>query len=166
MKVLALKRSPEKTSKEAKSYVDEILTSKEPENFDYLFSKSDFVLNICPLTEETTDLFDFEKFKKMKKSSIFMNIGRGKSVKEEDLIRAIKEEEIAGAYLDVFYEEPLSKESELWGFDNVYMTPHCADWTDDIFLNSINIFVKNFEIYVDEGVIGFDEFKVDKELGY
>ena len=49
----------------------------------------------------------------MKPTSIFMNIGRGNTVKESDLIEALKTKVIAGAVLDVFEVEPLSKESEL-----------------------------------------------------
>ena len=58
-----------------------------------------------------------------------MNIGRGKSVNECDLINAIKNKVIAGACLDVFENEPLSPESELWNMENVFITPHCAVWT-------------------------------------
>jgi len=63
----------------------------------------------------------------MKPSAIFMNIGRGPSVVEEDLIDAIKNGVIAGAFLDVFKEEPLSEDSPLWDLPNVYITPHCCD---------------------------------------
>lgn len=166
MKIIGLKRSPEKTSDEGKACADEILTSENAENWDYVLGNSDFVLNVCPLVKETFELFDLEKFKKMKSSAYFMNIGRGKSVKEEDLIFALKEKIIAGAYLDVFYNEPMTPENELWKLDNVYITPHCADWTDDVLTNLVDVFLKNFRIYQSEGVSGFESFKVDKKLGY
>ena len=63
----------------------------------------------------------------MKPSGIFMNIGRGPTVKEDDLVKALKEKMIAGAVLDVFTLEPLPQESELWSLPNILITPHCAD---------------------------------------
>ena len=63
----------------------------------------------------------------MKKSAIFMNVGRGPTVSEIDLTVALVEERIAGAALDVFENEPLSRDSPLWKLPNVLVTPHCAD---------------------------------------
>ena len=63
----------------------------------------------------------------MKPSAVFMNIGRGQTVKEEDLIQALKREDIAGACLDVFAVEPLAQDSPLWDMPNVLIYPHCAD---------------------------------------
>jgi phosphoglycerate dehydrogenase-like enzyme len=65
-------------------------------------------------------------FSKMKKSSVFMNIGRGPTVNEDDLIKALKDGMIGGAVLDVFKKEPLAIENELWELPNVLITPHCA----------------------------------------
>ena len=62
----------------------------------------------------------------MKKSAVFMNIGRGPTVNEVDLLEALKTEMIGGAVLDVFKQEPLSQESEIWNLPNVLITPHCA----------------------------------------
>ena len=63
----------------------------------------------------------------MKPTGVFINVGRGTSVVEKDLIKALREKVIAGAVLDVFYEEPLPKDNELWTLPNILMTPHCAD---------------------------------------
>ena len=67
---------------------------------------------------------------------------------EEDLIKALKEQVIAGAVLDVFYEEPLKEESELWKLPNVLMTPHCADITTDYYERTMDIFMENLERFV------------------
>jgi len=56
-------------------------------------------------------MWDMEKFRKMKDSAIFMNLGRGQSVDEEDLAFALHNETIAGACLDVFSSEPLTEEN-------------------------------------------------------
>jgi phosphoglycerate dehydrogenase-like enzyme len=63
----------------------------------------------------------------MKKSAVFMNIGRGVTVKESDLVKALNEKMISGAVLDVFEKEPLTEQSEIWECENVLITPHCAD---------------------------------------
>ena len=63
----------------------------------------------------------------MKETGVFINIGRGASVEEKDLIKALKEGVIKGAALDVVEVEPLGKDSELWEMDNVYITSHCVD---------------------------------------
>ncbi|NOY89503.1 MAG: hypothetical protein GXO93_09005, partial [FCB group bacterium] len=70
-----------------------------PEDINKLLKKSDVVVNCLPLTRETKDFFDFEKFKRMKKSAYFINIGRGKTVKEKHLIRALKQKLILAADL-------------------------------------------------------------------
>ena len=67
----------------------------------------------------------------MKPSSVYINLGRGETVVEIDLIKALKENIIAGAILDCFEREPLAKESELWTLPNVVITPHCAFMTPE-----------------------------------
>mmetsp|Transcript_4524 Transcript_4524/g.7704 ORF Transcript_4524/g.7704 Transcript_4524/m.7704 type:complete len:80 (-) Transcript_4524:209-448(-) len=66
-------------------------------------------------------------FDHMKKSAIFMNIGRGTTLDEDDLATALHSQRIAGAVLDVFKKEPLAKSNRLWYAPNLFMTPHCAD---------------------------------------
>ncbi|CDW91517.1 2-hydroxyacid dehydrogenase [Stylonychia lemnae] len=142
MKVVGLKRNPSNTPEEQKLYADEIIGFDQ---MDYLLSTCDFVINCLPYTKETHELFTEELFIKMKKSAVYMNIGRGQTVIEADLIKALKEKSIAGAMLDVFYTEPLSSDSELWAMPNVVITPHCADMTEDSYLVTFNIFMENLE---------------------
>ena len=71
--------------------------------------KADIVISILPSTEQTKGLITYEHLQSMKSSAIFMNFGRGDVVKEEVLLRALKEEKIAYAVLDVFESEPLAK---------------------------------------------------------
>lgn len=91
---------------------------------DSELSKSDIVVLTLPLTEETMNLFDKSKFFKMKESAVLVNISRGKVVNQNDLIDILKEKKIYGAVLDVFENEPLGKESQLWNMSNVVLTPH------------------------------------------
>lgn len=166
MKVIAAKRDPTKTTEKQRQMADKI-TSSSGEDLDNLLSESDFVLNVMPYTPESHEFFGAELLSKMKKTAIFMNIGRGKSVKEQDLIDALKNKVIAGAYLDVYAQEPLSAESELWNLENVYMTPHCADWSWNIQELSCDVFKKNVVGFIESGndVAGLVT-KVDFSVGY
>mmetsp|Transcript_6277 Transcript_6277/g.4473 ORF Transcript_6277/g.4473 Transcript_6277/m.4473 type:complete len:126 (+) Transcript_6277:573-950(+) len=125
MKVIGVKRRPELTSEEHKSYADEIVGLDQ---LDRVVKEADYVVGVLPKHETTGDFFNMEScFSKMKKSAVFMNIGRGTTVDEDHLVDALKTGKIAGAVLDVFKVEPLPKESELWKCPNLLMTPHCAD---------------------------------------
>ena len=62
----------------------------------------------------------------MKNTAYFINVGRGKVCKVDDLADAIESGQIAGCGLDVFDEEPLPSEHKLWGLQNVLLTPHVA----------------------------------------
>jgi phosphoglycerate dehydrogenase-like enzyme len=96
------------------------------ERLDDLLAQSDFVALCAPETPETRGLFDDSKFARMKPSAFFINIGRGRVVKLDSVTRALQEQKIAGAALDVFEQEPLPAEHPLWGMDNVILTPHTA----------------------------------------
>lgn len=89
-----------------------------------ILSTEDIIIITLPLTAETRGLIDFNKINLMKKDAILINISRGNIIKEKDLVRALKDRKILGAVLDVFENEPLNKESELWNLDNIIITPH------------------------------------------
>ncbi|KAG1048527.1 hypothetical protein G6F43_009088 [Rhizopus delemar] len=96
--------------------------------FDQLVSQSDFVVACCALTPETKELFDYETFKKMKKT-IFTNVARGAVVEQEGLVRVLKENLIAGAGLDVTTPEPLPTDHELFKLSNCVILPHIGSAT-------------------------------------
>ena len=93
--------------------------------------QADFVSIHAPLTRETKGIFNYDIFRSMKRSSFIINTARGKLVVESDLVRALKEGLIAGAALDVFENEPLSRSSELLRMRNVIATPHNIYATDE-----------------------------------
>ena len=100
----------------------------------------------------------------MKKSAFFINIGRGKTTVLDDLALAIKNKELSGAGLDVFEQEPLPKNHELWEMKNVIITPHVAAY-DVPYLNE-----RRYEI-IKNNCINFRNGKnlinvVDKNLWY
>lgn len=99
-------------------------------SLDELLRRSDFVSQHCPWTSETEKMLGAEQFAAMKSSAIFVNVGRGKTVDEPALIAALQNRQIAGAGLDVFYDEPVDLENPLLHMDNVMSTPHIASATE------------------------------------
>lgn len=93
-------------------------------DIDKILTTEDIIIITLPLTAETRGLIDFNKINLMKKDAILINISRGNIIKEKDLVRALKDKKILGAVLDVFENEPLNTESELWNLDNAIITPH------------------------------------------
>ena len=78
-----------------------------PEALDDLLSRADFVILTIPHTPQTEGLMHAGRFRRMKPSAFFINIGRGKTTRLMDLDAALRDGTIAGAGLDVFEEEPL-----------------------------------------------------------
>ncbi|MCY4654002.1 MAG: D-2-hydroxyacid dehydrogenase [Dehalococcoidia bacterium] len=97
-----------------------------PDGLDDALARADFVIVTVPETPQTQGLFTIEKFRRMRSSAHFINIGRGATVVLDDLVTALEDGEIRGAALDVFEIEPLPSGHPLWGMPNVIITPHCA----------------------------------------
>ena len=89
-----------------------------------LFRKSDIVSLHVPYSKETHELVKLPLLKKMKKRAFLINTARGKIIKEDDLVIALKRKIIAGAALDVFLHEPIDKKHPLVKMQNVILTPH------------------------------------------
>lgn len=105
----------------------------EKASFESVLDVADVVSLHTPLVEETRGMMDASAFARMKDSAYLINVARGGLVLEDDLVAALQDEEIAGAGLDVFDEEPSSQgdtfppfESPLSTFENVVLTPHVA----------------------------------------
>ena len=90
---------------------------------EFLVSNADIVSIHTPLTDETTNLIDFETIQKMKRTSILINTARGGIINEPALKEALKKNIIAGAALDVYYPEP-PIDIELLKLPNLISTPH------------------------------------------
>ena len=98
-------------------------------DLDILLKTSDIVSVHAPLNENTLDLMDKEAFAKMKNSAIFINVGRGPIVVEEDLADALEKGEIAAAGLDVLRQEPMASDNPLRRIKDstkLIITPHIA----------------------------------------
>lgn len=87
---------------------------------------ADIVIGCLPGTPETKGLLNYDRLHSMKKESVLVNVGRGSLIPTEDLIRALQENHLKGAVLDVFETEPLPSDSPLWEMDQVILTPHIA----------------------------------------
>jgi D-3-phosphoglycerate dehydrogenase len=94
-----------------------------------LLSQSDFVSLHVPLTKDTRHLIAERELRLMKREAFLINVSRGAVVDEEALFKALQEGWIAGAALDVFCNEPPSKDSPLFSLENVVVTPHVAGLT-------------------------------------
>lgn len=99
------------------------------EAFASLLPRADLVVLCCPLTEQTHNLMNPSTFSAMKPSAYLINVARGGVVDEPALIRALENETVAGAGIDVTVEEPLAADSALWDFSNVILTPHTGGET-------------------------------------
>ena len=102
---------------------DRILTF---EDWRTVFAETDHLICTLPGGAGTDKILQKKHFKALPKSCYFYNVGRGNIYKENDLVESLRAGEIAGAYLDVFEEEPLPESSQLWEADNVLIQPHLS----------------------------------------
>jgi phosphoglycerate dehydrogenase-like enzyme len=136
LRVIGIKRHPA-TGAEAADSVHTLTELKT------LLPQADFVVLTCPLNKETEKVIDADAFSHMKKSAYLVNAARGRCVDELALIKALQDQRIAGAAIDVTVEEPLPVISPLWGFSNVLITPHTAGETRKYEDNVLDILVDN-----------------------
>ncbi|MCL4532019.1 MAG: NAD(P)-binding domain-containing protein, partial [Actinobacteria bacterium] len=100
---------------------------------EQLLRESDYVSLHVFLDQRTQHLINAEHLAMMKPSACLINTARGPIVDEEALIQALEQKQIAGAALDVFTREPLPTDSPLRALDNVYLYPHLAGSTQEVF---------------------------------
>ncbi len=129
-----------------------------------LFKQSDVVSLHLRLTEDTFKLIDKKYFSLMKPTSYFINTARGGLVDQEDLIEALKSNSIAGAALDVFYEEPIDPNSELIRLDNVILTSHIAGTTVESLPKSPFVTTREIEKIITQGIadriVNFNDIEI------
>lgn len=125
---------------------------------------ADYVISVLPSTKETYHLLTYEHFEKMKKTAVFVNIGRGDVVPENVLIKALENSEIAHAILDVFEMEPLPEGHPFWKMENATVTPHVSSLTKKYLPRAFEIFEENLHIYMADGKNFVNE--IDYNKGY
>jgi len=136
MKVMAIRRRP--TGKEV------VPTYAEAEIEKYL-PQADHVMTVLPGGSSTANFMNSRRLGLMKREAIFYNIGRGSTVDEDALLAALRENRIAGAYLDVTAREPLPPEHPLWTTGNCHITPHIAGGHEDEFERLMRHFLQNLQ---------------------
>jgi len=136
------------------------------DELDVFLARTDFLVGLLPLTDETRGIFNAAVFSKLRRGSplgapVFINGGRGGSQVEADILAALQSGVLGGASLDVFEQEPLAKDSPFWDMDNVYVTPHVAASSD----------VKALFSHVEQQINRFEsglslQHLVDRKAGY
>lgn len=101
-----------------------------------LLRQADFVCIHCLLTKETTRLIGNRELSWMKPNAYLINMARGPVIDHDALVQALRNNKIAGAGLDVFYQEPLPESDPIVRMDNVVLSPHWAANTLDAFYNA------------------------------
>jgi D-3-phosphoglycerate dehydrogenase len=110
-------------------FIEELVMSQygvEPVSLPELLARADFISMHAPATPEAHHMLGAEHFRAMKRTALFINTGRGPTVQEDALIKALQEGWIAGAGLDVLETEPVETTNPLLKMDNVTLTAHVA----------------------------------------
>jgi phosphoglycerate dehydrogenase-like enzyme len=114
-----------------------------PEYLDALLPRADFVIMTIPHTPATEGLMNRERLRRMKPTAFLINIGRGMTVRLDDLVGALEASEIGGAALDVFEIEPLPADHPIWTAPNVLITPHTAGYGPYLDDRRLDILIDN-----------------------
>lgn len=133
------------------------------EELDRILPEMDYLIMCLPGTEKTHHMLNADRFAKLKDGVVVVNISRGSTIDEDALVDAVKSGKVRGAALDVFEEEPLSKDSELWDLENVYIYPHISFACEDLGARQFATAYQNLKALKNAG-----DFKniVDFDKGY
>ena len=140
MRVIGVKRTPVPLT--------DVDTVYGPEDMALVFRQSDYVINLLPATPGTEKMIDRRFFEAMKPTASFINMGRGTTVNEADLIEALRSRRIKALVSDVYETEPLPAASPLWEMENVILTPHICGVSPRYMARAMEIIVHNLEVYL------------------
>jgi phosphoglycerate dehydrogenase-like enzyme len=135
----------------------------ESEQLLEMLSRCDYVVVTLPLTTQTRGLIAEAEFAVMKKNAVLINVGRGPTIDEPALIKALSDNRIRAAALDVFDQEPLPQGHPFYSLENVLLSPHCADHTPDWLNIAMRFFLAQVERFRNGETLSNI---VDKTLGY
>ena len=134
------------------------------DKIDSVLADADFLYLAVPETEETKGLINKERLDKLKPTCGVVNIGRQSVLDYEALITKLENNEIAGAILDVFSQEPIPKNSKLWDTPNLIITPHVSSDSEGNYIKMVlKIFFKNLKLFSEKKEL---DNQIDKTLGY
>jgi phosphoglycerate dehydrogenase-like enzyme len=143
MEVLGVRRHPEGTEP-AEVHADELAG---PEAVEELLPRADFLVLAAPHTDETEGMIGGAQLAALPEGAALVNVGRGSLVDEPALVEALRDGTLAGAYLDVFAEEPLPGDSPLWAMPNVLVSPHSGSTSDRENSRITDLFCDNLARY-------------------
>jgi phosphoglycerate dehydrogenase-like enzyme len=142
---------------------DTVERLEKPEWLSEMAAQCDVLVSCCPSTPESHRMVSGDVVGRMKPTSYFINVSRGKVVDEEALIEALRANRIAGAGLDVTYTEPCPADSPLWNLSNVILTSHSAGSSQFVRPRAMQLFIDNLHRYVNgEELVNI----VDKQKSY
>jgi phosphoglycerate dehydrogenase-like enzyme len=159
MHVLGLRRHVSQQSKQD-SLIDQVYG---PEQRLEMLSRCDYIVITLPLTEQTRGFIAEGEFAVMKKTAVVINVGRGPAIDEGAMVKALAENRIRGAALDVFDQEPLPQGHPFYAMENVLLSPHCADHTPDWLDDAMRFFIAQLGRYKEGQTL---ENIVEKAFGY
>lgn len=134
-----------------------------PEGMEELAAASDYLVITLPETRATREAVGERVLEALGPEGVLVNLARGEVVDEEALVRALREDRIRGAALDVFREEPLPPSSPLWSLDRVLVTPHTSGVSPRVWDRQTDLILENVRRYLaGEPLLN----EVDKERGY
>ena len=132
----------------------ELMGGKKIENLEEAVKSMDVISLHIPLTEKTKNLINYELLKTMKKNCIIINAARGGIINEIDLDKALNENLIFGAGIDVFEKEPPDNNNPLLKNEKVFLSPHTAAFTEECMIRMGMETIQN--------IIDFFENKIDQ----
>ena len=132
----------------------ESMGGNKVENLGEIVKKMDVISLHMPLTEKTKNLINYDLLKKMKNSCIIINAARGGIVNEIDLDKALNENLLFGAGIDVFEKEPPENNNPLLKNDKVFLSPHAAAFTEECMIR--------MGVETIQNIIDFFDEKLDK----
>jgi phosphoglycerate dehydrogenase-like enzyme len=136
--VIGVRRSPRRDG----DPIDELVT---PDALLEALPRADWLALAMPLTADTRGVIDASALAALPRGARVLNVARGEVVDEAALVEALQSGQLAGAYLDVFAEEPLPASSPLWDLPNVIVTPHDSASSTGNAARALQIFLRNLE---------------------
>lgn len=139
MRIVALRRHPYLSRDDP--YCD-IVYGRDADSLHKLMGESDYIVSSAPSTVETRGMISAEAFEHVKKDAVLINLGRGPVIDQAAMTNALQTRKLKGAALDVFAQEPLPKDDDLWKLDNVLLSPHNMDQTATFMAEATDFFLQ------------------------
>ena len=134
------------------------------DSLDDLLRESDYIVVTVPHTPQTHGMIGAEQIAEMKRGALLVGISRGDIIDEAALVVALRSHRLAGAALDVFSQEPLPEDSELWDLSSLLITPHAAGGTQFENQYVLDIFAENMRRFVNQDFPLRNQ--IDKQQGF